>query len=68
MLNGRAIIPGFFITWAVVVLASGIGWIMNLIRLIELAHMDHPNLVMVALRVVSLASFFPAAVMGWIPN
>ena len=61
-------IAGFGAVYVLVILACSVGWIMNLIKLVALAHMDHPNLVMAAIRVVCAFTFLPAGIVGWIPN
>lgn len=59
---------GFGILYLVFILACSVGWVMNLIKLIALAHQDHPNLVMAGIRIICALTFVPAGIMGWIPN
>lgn len=62
------IFAGLGAIYILILVACSVGWVMNLARLIALAHQDHPNLVMAGIRVVSAFTFLPAGVIGWIPN
>lgn len=61
-------LAGFGLLYALVIIACSVGWVMNFVRLIALAHQDHPNVVMAGIRVASAFMFLPAGVIGWIPN
>lgn len=62
------IFAGLGAIYIVFILACSAGWIMNLVKLVALAHQDHPNLVMAGIRIICALTFIPAGIMGWIPN
>ena len=62
------IFAGLGVLYGLILVVCSVGWVMNLIRLIALAHQDHPNVVMAGARIASVFTFLPAGVIGWIPN
>lgn len=62
------VFAGAGIVYLLLMLLCSVGWVMNLIKLLGLAHMDHPNLVMAGVRIICALTFVPAGIMGWIPN